>query len=153
MTNIQRYSLLSLRLATGWYFLYAGLSKLFNPEWSAAGYLKAAKTFPTLYAWFASLEILPAVNFLNKWGLTLLGISLIVGVGMRISTWLGSVLMVLYYFPVLEFPYAEHALIVDTHILLIVILTYLRVADAGVVYGAKNIVGGILPPWMKKLLA
>jgi hypothetical protein len=31
-----------LRVAIGWHFLYEGLTKLFNPAWTAAGYLESA---------------------------------------------------------------------------------------------------------------
>jgi thiosulfate dehydrogenase [quinone] large subunit len=54
------------------------------------------------------------VNFVNEWGLTLLGISLILGIGVRFSSALGVVLMLLYYFPILKFPYPNpHSYLID----------------------------------------
>lgn len=121
------YSLVTLRILTGWYFFYAGFSKLINPSWSASGYLMNAKTAPELYAWFARPDLLPITNALNEWGLTLLGASLLLGIGLRISTWLGSALMLLYYIPVLQFPIADgKGFLVDTHIIFIAVLTLLR---------------------------
>lgn len=123
MKKPEKIALFALYLALGWLFLYAGLTKIMNPEWSAAGYLAGAKTFQSLYGWFASPEILPVTNFLNAWGLTLLGISLITGVWVRVSSILGAFLMLLYYFPILDFPYVgQHSFLIDEHIIYILIL-------------------------------
>ena len=107
MNITQRVMLFALRLAMGWMMLYAGITKVLDPQWSAAGYLKGAKTFAGLYQWLLSPGILPAVNFINEWGLTLLGVSLILGIFVRLSSVLGAVLMLLYYFPVLIFRIAS----------------------------------------------
>jgi len=118
MTGLQKFSLVLLRLALGWLFLYAGVTKIINPDWSAAGYLANAKTFPELYAWLALPANLPWVNLLNEWGLTLIGLSLLVGLWVRWSALVGIGLMILYYLPVLNFPLAgEHSLLVDDHVI------------------------------------
>ncbi|OHA65817.1 MAG: hypothetical protein A3D64_01005 [Candidatus Wildermuthbacteria bacterium RIFCSPHIGHO2_02_FULL_49_9] len=133
------FSLFFLRISLGWLFLYAGITKVLNPEWSAAGYLKGAKTFSGLYQWFASLEILPLTDLLNEWGLTLIGLSLLVGVGVRLSGILGALLMFLYYFPVLEFPYVgEHSYIVDEHIVYAFSLLVLAFSKAGRIWGLEG---------------
>ncbi len=105
------------RLSLGWLMLYAGWTKIINETWTAGPYLLAAKTLPGLFAFFASPDILPYINFANKWGLFLLGISLITGVWVRASAPLGAVLMLLYYLPVLAFPYAGHGFLVDEHVI------------------------------------
>ena len=134
MTTFQKFSLIFLRLSLGGLFLYAGITKVLDPSWSAAGYLAGAKNFPTLFAWFASPTILPTVNFLNEWGLTLLGASLILGLAVRLSSWLGAALMLLYYLA-LPFPYPNaHALIIDEHIIYIFALLVLAAYDAGSVW-------------------
>ena len=61
----------------GWLFLYAGFTKVINPDWSAAGYIGNAKTFSGFYNWFLRPDVLPLTNLINEWGLTLLGVSLI----------------------------------------------------------------------------
>ena len=125
-----------LRISMGWLMLYAGLTKVFNPSWSAAGYLNNAKTFPEFFRWFASPEILPITNLINEWGLTLLGVSLILGIGVRLSSTFGVLLMLLYYFPALEFPYAgANSYIIDDHIIYALILVYFAEARAGRVWG------------------
>ena len=107
----------ALRLALGWLFFYSGITKVLNPDWTSVEYLEAAKTFPWFYNWLASPEILPITNFVNEWGLTLLGVSLILGLWMRWSAPLGALLMLLYYLPILDFPYLNpHSFIVDEHI-------------------------------------
>jgi thiosulfate dehydrogenase [quinone] large subunit len=70
--------MLLLRIALGWLFFYAGLSKVLDPAWSAAPFLAKATTLPSLFAWLASPGILPVTNALNAWGLLLLGASLLV---------------------------------------------------------------------------
>lgn len=123
MKQPEKIALFALYLALGWLFLYAGVTKIIDPSWSAAGYLANAKTFPGLYSFFASPDILPVINFINKWGLALLGLSLITGVWVRTSSILGAILMLLYYFPILDFPYAgKHAFLIDEHIIYILIL-------------------------------
>lgn len=141
MNISQRIMLFILRLAMGWMMLYAGITKVLNPAWSAAGYLKGAKTFNGLYQWLISPSVLPFVNFINEWGLTLLGISLILGIFVRLSSVLGAVLMLLYYFPVLAFPYAgEHSYIIDEHIIYALVLVLFAVMRAGKIWGldARN---------------
>lgn len=127
-----KVSILLLRLAMGWLFLYAGVSKILNPEWTAAGYLKGAKTFPALFHWFASSQNIGWVDFLNEWGLALIGGVLILGLFVKWASFAGIVLMLLYYFPVLKFPYAgANFFIIDDHIIFILIFVLFIGAKAG----------------------
>jgi len=128
-----------LRLSLGWLFFYAGITKVLNPAWSAAGYLKGAKTFVEFYQWLASPGILPAVDFVNEWGLTLLGLSLIFGVFVQLSSILGAVLMLLYYLPILDFPYPNpYSYLVDEHIIYALVLLLFASLRAGRVWGLEN---------------
>ncbi len=139
MTKYQKLSLFLLRISLGWLFFYAGITKVLNPEWSAAGYLKGAKTFVWFYQWLLAPNILPVVNFLNEWGLTLIGASLILGVFVRLSSVLGIVLMLLYYFPILQFPYPNpHSYLVDEHIVYALSLFVLAAMQAGRHWGLEN---------------
>lgn len=128
-----------LRLGLGGMYVYAGLSKLLTPGWSAAGYLNSAQSLGGLYHWLASPGILPVINFMNQWGLLLLGISLILGLFIRVSTILGSVLMVLYYIPILHFPYVgKTAFLIDEHVIFILALLTLNAFRASRVYGLET---------------
>jgi len=110
-------SAVALRLLLGWYMLYAGLEKVFDPAWTAQGFLLSAKTFPSFYAWFAMASNSWWVDPLNSWGITLVGAALILGVGIRIAGWAGAMLMLLYYFPHYVFPTVPHGFIVEEHII------------------------------------
>lgn len=138
MTTSQKISLFLLRLAVGWLFLYAGITKIINPAFTAAGYLNNAKTFTGFYQWLASPANIGWINFVNEWGLALLGISLILGIGVRLSSLLGAVLMLLYYFPVLTFPTVGHGYIVDEHIIYALALVFFATLRAGRVWGLEN---------------
>jgi len=140
MISLNSISLVGLRVSLGAYFFYAGVSKLIDPEWSAEGYLRGAQTFPGLYEWFARADILPIVNVLNEWGLTLVGVSLILGALTRLGAVSGIAIMALYYLPALNFPYAgTHAYIVDDHIIFIFAFALLAALHAGRVWGLDSI--------------
>lgn len=138
-----------LRVALGWIFFYAGITKVLNPAWSAEGFLKGAKTFSDFY--ISLTNYMPTIDFVNKWGLTLLGISLILGIFVRLSSVLGAILMGLYYLPVLNFPIAsQNYYIVDHHIIFILILLYFSVIKAGRINGLeKNITDSIYKKFPK----
>src|SRR3989344_7539672 len=120
MTKYAQISLFLFRVTMGWMFFYAGITKVLNPEWSAAGYLNSAKTFTDFYQWLASPSMLPFTNFINEWGLTLIGLSLILGAFIRYGAIAGALLMLLYYFPILHGAYPNpHSFIVDEHIIYI----------------------------------
>ncbi|MBT3282961.1 DoxX family protein [bacterium] len=107
-----------LRLALGWLFLYAGLTKVVDPSWTSKGFLEHANTFSGFYGWLASPNVLPVIDLLSQWGLTIIGAVLILGILVRFSSYLGALMMILFYFPALTFPYVgEHSFIVDEHII------------------------------------
>lgn len=131
----QKVTLFLLRVSVGWYMFYAGITKVFDPSWSAEGYLKGATFMSGFYMWLASPGILPFINFVNEWGLTLLGVSLILGIFVKYSAPLGALLMLLYYIPLgIIYPDA-HSMIVDDHIIYALLLVYLGVAHAGRTWG------------------
>ena len=127
------------RVAVGWLMFYAGITKILDPEWTAAGYAISANTFHGLYAFFALPANIGWINFINEWGLTLLGISLILGIGVRLSSILGAALMMFYYFPALDFPYVgEHSYIVDEHVIYALLLIFFAVVRAGRYFGLEE---------------
>jgi thiosulfate dehydrogenase [quinone] large subunit len=130
-----KIGLVTLRLGMGWYFFYAGLSKILNPEWTSAGYLSGAKTLPGLFEWFAQAGNVGWVDFLNEWGLLLIGLSLILGLLVRYASIAGMVLMVFYWLPVLDFPYVGHGIIVDDHIIYMLVFYVFIKAQAGMHFG------------------
>lgn len=136
--NSEKYTLGLLRIVMGWFFFYAGITKVIDPSWTAEGYIRGAKNFTWFFQWLLNPEILPVVNFMNEWGLTLLGISLILGLGVRLASILGAVLMMMYYVA-LPFPYPNtHAFVVDEHIIYTAALLYFAAFRAGRVWGLEN---------------
>lgn len=135
MTKFQKFSIFILRVALGFLMFYAGITKVTDSGWSAAGYIKGAKSLTPLYNFLLSPSVLPVVNFLNEWGLTLLGISLIFGIFVRLSSILGIALMILYYLAIFKFPYVgEHSYLVDEHIIYSLVLILLFAFNAGKVF-------------------
>lgn len=139
LSRTQKFSLFFSRIVLGWLFFYAGITKVLDTTWSAAGYLKGAKLFQGLYAWLASPGILPVVNFLNEWGLTLIGAALILGLFVRLSSVFGIFMMLLYYLPILDFPYPNpHSFLVDEHIVYTALFLVFIGFRAGRAWGLEN---------------
>jgi thiosulfate dehydrogenase [quinone] large subunit len=98
-SNNQIAWLVILRIAIGWHFLYEGLVKVLNPAWSSAGYLLDSKGFLSfLFHSMAETQgILSTINFLNQWGLVLIGLGLILGALTRWASYAGMLLLAFYY--------------------------------------------------------
>lgn len=131
--------LVLLRITLGWYMFYAGITKVMDPAWSAEGYLKGAKLLPQFYTWLTSPHIMPIVNFVNEWGLTLLGISLILGIWINYSAPLGALLMLLYYIPLGVIHPDPHSMVVDQHVIFGLLMLYLSYAGAGQMWGLDGL--------------
>ena len=99
-TGWQLWSLVILRVAIGWHFLYEGLTKLLNPDWSSLGYLMDSKgLFSGMFHSMAgNVALLNVMDFINVWGLILIGAGLIVGLLTRTAAIAGIVLLAFYYF-------------------------------------------------------
>lgn len=91
--------LVVLRLLIGWHFLYEGLVKLFNSGWSAYPYLMDSDGF--LSGFFQSIAgnegFLAVSNYVNIYGLTLIGLALILGCFSRIACIGGILFLALFY--------------------------------------------------------
>ncbi|MEZ4989569.1 MAG: DoxX family membrane protein [Saprospiraceae bacterium] len=98
-TNAQSWALVLLRVFIGWHLLYEGVVKLWNPGWSAGGYLMDSQGLfeEMFYKMAASPGVLAVVDFLNVWGLILIGLSLILGAFTRWALIGGILLIGLYY--------------------------------------------------------
>jgi len=95
----QLYGLVTLRVLIGWHFLYEGISKIINPYWSSAAYLLDSKwLFSGLAKTIVSNPTLLGISdFVNMWGLTLVGASLLLGLCSRYSALVGMGFVILYY--------------------------------------------------------
>lgn len=88
-----------LRVFVGWHFLYEGLTKLNSPGWSAAGYMKQARgPFAGFFHWIAANpNMLDQANTVTMWGLTIVGLLLILGLFTRLASLGGIVFILLFY--------------------------------------------------------
>lgn len=88
-----------IRILIGWHFLYEGLVKLLNPNWSSALYLlESTWIFSSFFKSLAlNPQLLAVVDFLNIWGLILIGCGLFLGLFTRIAAVSGAALLLLYY--------------------------------------------------------
>lgn len=110
--SFQLLALVSLRMLIGWHFMFEGLAKITNPYWTSAGYLQASQ------GWFsehfislsASPGILTVVDYLNQWGLFVIGLALLLGVFEKVAAWAGIVLLGLYYLAAPPFPGLEYTI-------------------------------------------
>jgi thiosulfate dehydrogenase (quinone) large subunit len=99
-SNWQIFSLTFLRVLIGWHFLYEGLAKLFSsPGWSSKSYLlgSVGPIAPVFNAMASHPTLLNLIDYLNIWGLILIGISLFIGLLSRPFKLFGIVLLLLYY--------------------------------------------------------
>jgi thiosulfate dehydrogenase [quinone] large subunit len=100
LSNAQVTALLILRVVIGWHFLYEGITKLLNPNWTSVGYLMDSKGFLSgfYHSLAASPKLLPVIDALNEWGLVLIGVALIMGLLTRWAIYGGMLLLAMYYF-------------------------------------------------------
>jgi len=95
----QLWSLVLLRLFIGWHFLFEGLSKFMNPQWSSLGFLRESQWIMSGFAnWVTSDSgILSVVDIVNTWGLMAIGAGLLLGLFSRTASMSGMILLLMYY--------------------------------------------------------
>ena len=99
MNPTQKLWLVALRLGIGWHFLYEGLAKAVNPNWSSVGYLLDSEGVfkQVFFRLAANPDLLYLVDILNIWGLIMIGVGLILGAFTRVAIISGMVLLAFYY--------------------------------------------------------
>ena len=97
--------LVLLRVFIGWHFLYEGIVKVYNPDWTSFGYLASAQgPFKSVFGALTSEAILPWVDTLNWLALVFIGITLILGIFDKAGALAGMGLLALYYLAHPSFP-------------------------------------------------
>jgi thiosulfate dehydrogenase (quinone) large subunit len=133
-----------LRILIGWHLFYEGLAKLLNPSWSSESYLMDSGGILT--GFFQSLATNPGivniVDFLNIWGLVLIGAALILGLMERPASIAGILLLSLYWLshPPLLFhsysmPVEGNYFIVDKNLIELVSLCIVFLFPTGSIFG------------------
>lgn len=148
-SKTQLWLLVLLRVAIGWHMLYEGFVKLLNPNWSALGYLMDSE------GWFAGIfhsvagnqGALQVADFLNVWGLILVGLGLILGLFTKLSSYGGIALLALYYLshpPMISTAYAIPAegsyIFVNKNLIELITLTVLLVFPTGKIIGLDRFI-------------
>lgn len=126
-------AVVSLRLVMGWLFFYSGITKVLDPEWTASGYLVHAVPEGNPFAGiWTVLAGMPMVDILFQFGLTLVGLGLMLGAFTRWNAFWGSVMMLLIWASSLPL---KHGIVVDKHIVYIAVLVGLSAVGAGRIAG------------------
>ena len=141
-STAERNLILFFRFAMAWTFLYAASHQVFDPKFSVAGFLSHTKTFHDVYTVFTTPAIAPAITFLVSYGHLLIGLSLAVGLMVRVSASFGIALMLMYWTAHMDFPYIENTnnFLLDYHIVYAGVLVLLIVKHAGHVWGLDGVV-------------
>ena len=142
-----------LRVLVGWHFLYEGIAKISSPTWSAAGYLKQARgPFADLFKWLgAQPDLLATANLITMWGLTAVGVLLILGLFTRLASLGGIGFILLFYLcnpPFVGYfysiPVEGSYLIVNKNLVELGALIVVFVAGTGRFAGLDGIVHGLI---------
>ncbi len=136
-STTEKALILYFRLTMAWTFLYAASHQVFVPSFSVVGFLSHTKTFHDVFVVFTTPAAAPITTFLVEYGHLLIGLSLAVGLMVRISAIFGAALMIMYWFAHMDWPFIENTnnFIVDYHLVYAGVLVYLIVKKAGHVFG------------------
>jgi thiosulfate dehydrogenase [quinone] large subunit len=163
MTKNLNLALGILRIALGFIFLWAFFDKLFGLGFSTCrdpqthtvnyfcdsawinggsptfGFLKFATKgpFAGLFQSLTNPSILPVVDCLFMLGLLGIGLGLMLGIFMKLSTFSGGVMLTLMYLA--GFLPPEHNPIIDEHVIYIFVLAVLCLSDSGRYLGLGNL--------------
>ena len=153
LSRPQMATIVVLRVLIGWHFLYEGLSKLTAPAWSASGYLLQSRgPFAPLFRGMAADPgVLSAVNQLTMWGLTAIGLGLVLGCFTRLAAAAGLLLILLFYLCNPPFagyfysiPTEGSYLVVNKNLVEAAALAVVLVTGSGLVAGLDRIIHGLI---------
>jgi len=152
LSRPQLVAIVVMRVLIGWHFLYEGLSKLTSEGWSAAGYMSQARgplegLFRSMAADPGTLDI---VNKTNMWGLTAIGLGLILGCFTRTASAAGILAVLLFYLcnpPFVGYFYSVPTegsyLIVNKNLVEAAALAVVFVTGSGRIAGLDRILHGL----------
>jgi uncharacterized membrane protein YphA (DoxX/SURF4 family) len=137
-----------LRIVIGWHFLYEGVVKLINPAWTARPFLESSRwIFGDLFRWMASGNTgMWIIDVFNSYGLTLIGLGLILGLFVRVASWSGVALLLMYYLAYPPFggygygtPAEGNYLIVNKNLIELFALILLAFTESGQFFGLDGL--------------
>jgi thiosulfate dehydrogenase [quinone] large subunit len=142
-----------LRVFVGWHFLYEGIAKLTAASWSSAGYLRQARgPFAEMFRGLASQpNMLANADLITMWGLTIVGLCLILGLFTRLASLAGIGFVLLFYLAAPPFvgyfysiPSEGSYLIVNKTLVELSALVVILLTGSGRFAGLDRILHGLL---------
>jgi uncharacterized membrane protein YphA (DoxX/SURF4 family) len=146
--SVHLYLLVLIRILIGWHFLYEGVTKIVATNWTSGAYLAGSKwIFAPVFHWMAgNTGIISVVDFLNIWGMTLIGIGLILGLFTRWASGGGALLLLFYFiaYPpipgyMMGVPADGNYLWVNKNLIELFVLTAFVFLPAGYLYGLDRL--------------
>ncbi|MFT0716629.1 DoxX subfamily [Flagellimonas lutimaris] len=103
--NKLKASVALLRIFIGWHFLFEGVVKMYNPEWTSFGYLATAQgPFEGFFTMLIGDSTIGLVDTLNIIALMVVGVTFTLGIFERIGAIVGVGLLALYFLAHPPFP-------------------------------------------------
>lgn len=161
LTKGQISWLVVLRIFIGWHFLYEGMVKVLNPNWTATAYLMDSKgMFSSVFNNMAgNAGLMNYVDFFNEWALVLIGAGLLLGCFTRLSCIGGIFLLLLYTLshPALigaeyMMPFEGSYFLIDKNLIELTALGVLFVFPTARLIGIDRFLSGILPDSFRKFI-
>lgn len=125
LSNKQLWGITVLRMSIGWYILYQGIIKFYNPMWSSKGYLGSSDgPFSYFFLWLAdNATWLTTIDKVNIYGQLAIGSALILGLFSRQVIIAAISMLGLYYLahpPFIGLSNIEDGILVNDLFILIV---------------------------------
>lgn len=154
--NLSRSAMIAItvmRVIVGWHFLYEGIAKLTSSSWSAVGYMRVSRgPFAAFFKWIASQpQLLDNANMITMYGLTIVGVLLMLGLFTRLAAVGGIGFVLLFYLcnpPFVGYFYSIPTegsyLIVNKNLVELCALAVILLTRSGLFAGLDRIVHGLL---------
>ena len=154
--NLSRSAMIAItvmRVIVGWHFLYEGIAKLTSSSWSAVGYMRVSRgPFAAFFKWIASHpQLLDNANMITMYGLTIVGVLLMLGLFTRLAAVGGIGFVLMFYLcnpPFVGYFYSIPTegsyLIVNKNLVELGALAVILLTRSGLFAGLDRIVHGLL---------
>jgi thiosulfate dehydrogenase [quinone] large subunit len=159
LTRAAMIAITVLRVLVGWHFMYEGIAKLTSPSFTAASYLKMARgPFAGTFHWLAAQpNLLANADLMTMWGLTIVGLLLILGLFTRLASLAAIGFLLMFYFatpPFIGYFYALPSegsyLLVNKNLVELGALVVVLLTGSGLVYGLDRLVHGLVTVRMRR---
>jgi thiosulfate dehydrogenase [quinone] large subunit len=147
-----------LRLFIGWHFMYEGMVKILNPNWTSLPYLLDSKgpAADLFISMTQNAGLMSVVNYLNEYALLFIGLGLTLGILFRLAAYGGMALLVMYTLSHPSFvgasymmPFEGSYLWIDKNLVEFVALGVLCLFPTSQVYGIDRILSRVCPSLVK----